>query len=119
MNIKRMTLLAMYTTIALTIFVVESAIPPLAPHSGYKAGLGQCNYPVAADLCNLEGRPDCPADADFHRKYGNRTTGLLFSTASAEACSAFWPWPFIQAAGTQVHCVCEHYRRIISQRGAD
>ena len=39
MNIKRMTLLAMYTTIALTIFVVESAIPPLAPIPGIKLGL--------------------------------------------------------------------------------
>lgn len=34
-----MTLLAMYTTIALTIFVVESAIPPLAPIPGIKLGL--------------------------------------------------------------------------------
>lgn len=39
MNIRRMTLLAMYTTIALTIFVVESAIPPLAPIPGIKLGL--------------------------------------------------------------------------------
>lgn len=39
MNIKRMTLLGMYTTIALTIFVVESMIPPLVPIHGVKLGL--------------------------------------------------------------------------------
>ncbi len=36
---KRLTLLAMYTTIALTIFVAESALPPLLPIPGVKLGL--------------------------------------------------------------------------------
>ncbi|MGN0277515.1 MAG: Gx transporter family protein [Hominisplanchenecus sp.] len=39
MKVKHMTFLAMYTTIALTIFVVESMIPPLAPIPGIKLGL--------------------------------------------------------------------------------
>ena len=39
MNIKRMTILAMYTTIALTIFIVESLLPGLAPVPGIKLGL--------------------------------------------------------------------------------
>lgn len=39
MKTKRLTLLAMYTTIALTIFVVESAIPPILPIPGVKLGL--------------------------------------------------------------------------------
>ena len=39
MKTKRLTLLAMYTTIALTIFVAESAIPPLLPIPGVKLGL--------------------------------------------------------------------------------
>ena len=39
MKVKRMTLLAMYTTMALTIFVVESMLPPLAPIPGIKLGL--------------------------------------------------------------------------------
>lgn len=39
MKTKHLTLLAMYTTIALTIFVAESAIPPLLPIPGVKLGL--------------------------------------------------------------------------------
>lgn len=39
MNVKKLTLLALYTTIALTIFVVESAIPTLVPIPGVKLGL--------------------------------------------------------------------------------
>ena len=39
MKTKRLTLLAMYTTVALTIFVAESAIPPLLPIPGVKLGL--------------------------------------------------------------------------------
>lgn len=38
-NVKKMTLLALYTTIALTIFTAESFIPPLAPLPGIKLGL--------------------------------------------------------------------------------
>lgn len=39
MKIKRMTILAMYTTIALTIFIVESLLPTLTPIPGIKLGL--------------------------------------------------------------------------------
>lgn len=39
MNTKRLTLLAMFTTLALIIFTVESAIPPLVPIPGIKLGL--------------------------------------------------------------------------------
>lgn len=39
MNTKKLTLLAMYTTIALTIFMVESTLPSLAPVPGIKLGL--------------------------------------------------------------------------------
>lgn len=38
-NIKKLTLLAIYTTIALTIFTVESFLPPLLPLPGIKLGL--------------------------------------------------------------------------------
>lgn len=38
-NVKKMTLLALYTTIALTIFTVESFLPPLVPLPGIKLGL--------------------------------------------------------------------------------
>lgn len=39
MKVKRMTILAMYTTIALTIFIVESLLPTLTPIPGIKLGL--------------------------------------------------------------------------------
>ena len=38
-DVKRLTTLALLTTIALTIFVVESAIPTLVPIPGVKLGL--------------------------------------------------------------------------------
>lgn len=39
MNVKKMTILAMFTTIALTIFIIESMLPALAPIPGIKLGL--------------------------------------------------------------------------------
>lgn len=39
MNIKKMTVLSLYTTIALIIFMIESMIPPLVPIPGIKLGL--------------------------------------------------------------------------------
>ena len=38
-SIRRLTLLAVFTTLALTIFVIESAIPTLVPIPGVKLGL--------------------------------------------------------------------------------
>ncbi|MDO5410108.1 MAG: Gx transporter family protein [Lachnospiraceae bacterium] len=38
-NIQKMVILAMFSTIALTIFVIESMLPPLAPLPGIKLGL--------------------------------------------------------------------------------
>ena len=39
MTVQKMVLLALFATIALTIFVVESMLPPLAPIPGIKLGL--------------------------------------------------------------------------------
>lgn len=39
MNNKKITILSLYTTIALTIFIIESLLPPLAPIPGIKLGL--------------------------------------------------------------------------------
>lgn len=39
MKLKKLTLLAMFTTIALIIFTIESAIPPIIPIPGIKLGL--------------------------------------------------------------------------------
>lgn len=39
LTIQKMVLLALFSTIALTIFVLESALPPLAPIPGIKLGL--------------------------------------------------------------------------------
>ncbi len=38
-SVKKLTLLALFTTIALIIFVIESAIPPIVPIPGVKLGL--------------------------------------------------------------------------------
>ena len=38
-SVKKLTMLALLTTIALTIFVLESAVPPLVPIPGVKLGL--------------------------------------------------------------------------------
>lgn len=38
-SVQKMVLLAMFSTIALTIFVVEASLPPLAPIQGIKLGL--------------------------------------------------------------------------------
>jgi len=38
-SVRKMTLLALFTTISLIIFVIESAIPPLVPIPGIKPGL--------------------------------------------------------------------------------
>ncbi len=39
MGLKRLTVLALYTTLSLVIYAVESAIPPLLPIPGIKLGL--------------------------------------------------------------------------------
>lgn len=39
MNIRKLTILALLTTIALTIFMIESVLPPLVPVPGVKLGL--------------------------------------------------------------------------------
>lgn len=39
MNTRKLTMLAMFTTLALIIFAIESAIPPLLPIPGIKLGL--------------------------------------------------------------------------------
>lgn len=39
MNVRKLTTLSMFTGVALTIFVVESYLPPLAPIPGVKMGL--------------------------------------------------------------------------------
>lgn len=39
MNIKKLTLLALFTTASLAVYVIESAIPPLVPFPGIKLGL--------------------------------------------------------------------------------
>ena len=56
MKVKHMTFLAMYTTIALTIFVVEAMLPPLAPIPGIKLGLAnvRCGFCIM-----LPGRMLC------------------------------------------------------------
>ena len=49
-SVKKLTMLALLTTIALTIFVLESAVPPLVPIPGVKLGLAQMPREAAAVL---------------------------------------------------------------------
>lgn len=60
MKLKKLTLLAMFTTIALIIFTIESALPPLVPIPGIKIGLANIvtlvllrNYPAGEALLVL------------------------------------------------------------------
>lgn len=39
MSLKKLTLLSLFTTISLAVYVIESAVPPLAPIPGIKLGL--------------------------------------------------------------------------------
>ncbi len=54
MRTKRLALCALYTAIALTIFVLEAQIPPLLPVPGIKLGLS--NVVTLFALCTLGGR---------------------------------------------------------------
>lgn len=51
MSIKKLTVLAFYTTLSLAIFAVESAIPPLLPIPGIKLGLA--NIITLVLLCDF------------------------------------------------------------------
>ena len=39
MSLKKLTLLALFTTISLAVYAIESAVPPLVPIPGIKLGL--------------------------------------------------------------------------------
>lgn len=54
MNVKKLTTLAMYTTIALTIFYLESLLPPIVPIPGVKLGLS--NIVTLIILMNYSSR---------------------------------------------------------------
>ena len=54
MRTKRLALCALYTAIALTIFVLEAQIPPLLPVPGIKLGLS--NIVTLLALCSLGGK---------------------------------------------------------------
>lgn len=54
MRTKRLALCALYTAIALTIFVLEAQIPPLLPIPGMKLGLS--NIVTLFALCSLGGK---------------------------------------------------------------
>lgn len=54
MKIRKLTVLALFTTLALIIFTIESAIPPLVPIPGVKLGLA--NIITLVVLRNYSGR---------------------------------------------------------------
>ena len=53
---KRLAVLAMFTAIALTIFVAEAQIPPVVPIPGVKLGLANIVTLIAMALLGRRGR---------------------------------------------------------------
>ncbi len=89
MNTKRLTTLAMFTTLALIIFTIESAIPPLVPIPGIKLGLA--NIITLVVLHNFS-----PKDAFFvlfmrillSSFFFGQAVSLLYSLAGGFLCFA-------------------------------
>ncbi|MBE6985597.1 MAG: Gx transporter family protein [Ruminococcaceae bacterium] len=74
MRTKRLALCALYTAIALTIFVLETQIPPLLPVPGVKLGLS--NIVTLFALCSLGGKEAC-AIVLVRIVLGNLATGQV------------------------------------------
>lgn len=81
----------MYTTIALTIFVVEAMLPPLAPIPGIKLGLANV---VTLWLLYYATWKDALCVLLMRILIASMVTGQMvsFSTACAAVCSVSWPW---------------------------
>ena len=90
-NIKKLTLLAVYTTIALTIFTAESFLPPLAPLPGIKLGLS--NIVTLWLLMHTKARDALLVLlmrillASF---FAGQMVSLLYSLAGGLLCFALW-----------------------------
>ncbi len=74
MRTKRLTLCALFTAIALTIFVLEAQIPPFLPVPGFKLGLS--NVVTLLALLTL-GRKEAAAIALVRIVLGNIVTGQV------------------------------------------
>ena len=70
---KRLAVLAMFTAIALTIFVAEAQIPPVVPIPGVKLGLANIVPPIAMALL---GRRQAGAILLVGRPVGRGSTGV-------------------------------------------
>lgn len=89
MKAKKLTMLAIFTTIALTIFVIESALPALVPIPGVKLGLA--NIVTLALLLNYT-----PLDAFLVLMmrillsgfFAGQMVGILFSLSGGVFCFA-------------------------------
>ena len=70
MDIKKMTALAMFSVIALTIFTAESMIGPIVPIPGIKLGLANIIWTKGSTLCADRANPSW--------KYVWRTDDFIF-----------------------------------------
>lgn len=90
-SVKHLVMLAMFTTMALTIFVVEAQIPIPVPIYGVKLGLAN----VITLIVLVVYRPrDAFAVLVMRILLGSLFTGTLVSMiySSAAVSSAFWEW---------------------------
>ena len=76
MRVKRLTLCALFTTIALAIFVLEAQIPPILPVPGFKLGLS--NIVTLLALCAL-GWKEAAAIVLVRIVLGNFATGQVMA----------------------------------------
>ena len=109
-SVKHLVMLAMFTTMALTIFVVEAQIPIPVPIYGVKLGLAN----VITLIVLVVYRPRHSAGVAVHRNTGfhdlfpQRRYPLLSGNGTA-----------VQAAAPETSLVHQHDRRCAAQCGTD
>ena len=108
-KISRLPLLAMFTTIALTIFMIESAIPPIVPIPGIKLGLSNIITLVPIGRCLLAGCLHCSHDADSYRQYFRRSDDVLFLQSGRGTALSFGYDPDAPASGFKTFMVYQHH----------
>ena len=88
-DVKRLTTLALLTTIALTIFVVESAIPTLVPIPGVKLGLANIITVYAAYRFSAKDVLLIAVTRVFLGSlFGGNFSVIIYSLSGALACLA-------------------------------
>lgn len=115
-SVKKLTMLAILTTIALTIFVLESAIPPIVPIPGIKLGLANIVTLVliSAGMPREAARSAlCPR---LSRQRLCRPNDVLFLQYSRRTFLPFSNVCLKPSAQRTAFMVYKYYRRDFSQR---